>query len=223
MPSVGPDAPDYKLGLLVDPIGGGAPYEVEVKALVPRIFIPMIVPGARIGVFLDPTDPKKVAIDFSRIGGRAGSGGLAGGLAGAIPAGGFGMSFDASGQPAAADLAALASGVRSGMVASQSSSADRLLATGTHGTAVITTAQPLGKKVREVNPHADPSRLDDPIWLFTLEVNLAGQAPFPAVFGHRVPQAKVAQIAPGVTLAVAVNEADKNGEVAIDWNKSPIG
>jgi hypothetical protein len=226
MPSVGPDAPDYKLGLLVDPIGGGAPYEVEVKGLVPRVFIPMIVPGARVGVLIDPKDPQKVAVDFSRIGGRAGSGmpaGFgAGGMAGAIPQGGFGMNFDASGQPAAADVAALASGVRSGKVVSQSGSADQLLATGTHGTAVITTAQPLGMKVRDVNPAANPSRLDDPMWLFTVEVSLAGQAPFPAVFGHRVPVAKVAQVAPGVKLAVAVNEADKNEEVAIDWDKSPI-
>jgi hypothetical protein len=223
MPSVGPDAPDYKLGLLVDPIGGGAPYEVEIKVLIPRIFIPMIVPGARIGVFIDPTDPKKVSADFSRMRGSGMPAGFGAGAGGAIPPGGFGMNFDASGHPAAADLAALASGVRSGKVASQSSSADQLLATGTHGSAVITTAQPLGMKVRDVNPAANPSRLDDPMWLFTVEVSLAGQAPFPAVFGHRVPVAKVAQIAPGVKLAVAVNEADKNEEVAIDWDKSPIG
>jgi len=67
MPSVGPDAPDYKLGLVVDPIGGGAPYEVVVRALIPRICIPMVVPGARVGVLIDPTDPKKVSVDFGRI------------------------------------------------------------------------------------------------------------------------------------------------------------
>ncbi|HEY1169711.1 MAG TPA: hypothetical protein VGE81_12140 [Candidatus Limnocylindrales bacterium] len=80
------------------------------------------------------------------------------------------MNFDANGQPAAADIAALAGGVRSGAVASHSGSADKLLATGTHGTAVITTARPLGKTVRDINPAADPSRLDNPMWLFTLEV-----------------------------------------------------
>ena len=223
MSGVGPEAPDYKLGLLVDAVGGGVPYEVTVKTLVPRIFIPMIVPGARIGVIIDPANPQKVAVDFSRIGGggsAAGSGAAAGG---AIPPGGFGMNFDASGQPAAADVAALAGGVRSGAVTQHTGSADQLLATGTHGTAVITTAQPLGKKVRDINPHADSSRLDDPVWLFTVEVSLAGQAPFPAVFGHRVPLAKVAEMAPGVKLAVAVDESDKNEEVAIDWDRSPIG
>jgi len=96
------------------------------------------------------------------------------------------------------------------------------ISTGTHGTATITTAMPLGKTVRDVNPAADPSRLNDPVWLFTLEVSLAGEAPFPAVFGHRVPLAKLGAVAPGVKLAVAVNEANKNQEVAIDWEKSPI-
>ncbi len=57
------------------------------------------------------------------------------------------------------------------------------------------------------------------MWLFTLEVSLAGQAPFPAVFGHRVPLAKLASVAPGVKLAVAVDETDKNEEVAIDWDQ----
>ena len=32
----------------------------------------------------------------------------------------------------------------------------------------------------------------------------------------------VGAVAPGVKLAVAVNEANKNQEVAIDWDKSPI-
>lgn len=223
MSGVGPEAPDYKLGLLVDPVGGGTPYEVEVKALVPRIFIPMIVPGARIGVIIDPTDPQKVAVDFSRMGGGDSAASFGSAAGGATPPGGFSMDFDASGQPAAADVAALATGVRGGTVTQHTGSADQLLATGTHGTAVITTAQPLGKKVRDINPHADPSRLDDPVWLFTMEVTLAGQAPFPAVFGHRVPLSKVALVAPGVKLAVAVDESDKNQEVAIDWDKSPIG
>jgi hypothetical protein len=100
-------------------------------------------------------------------------------------------------------------------------SAAQVLATGTHGTAVITSAQPLGKTVRDVNPDADPSRLNDPMWLFTVEATLPGEAPFPAVFGHRVPLDKIASVAPGVKLAVSVNLSDHN-EVAIDWDRSPI-
>jgi hypothetical protein len=43
------------------------------------------------------------------------------------------------------------------------------------------------------------------------------------MFGHRVPLAKVAQIAPGVQLSVAVDESNPSQEVAIDWDRSPIG
>ncbi len=69
MPSVGPDAPEYKFVLQVTAAGGGAPYQVETKALVPRLFVPMVVPGASIGVLIDPANPQKVALDFSRVGG----------------------------------------------------------------------------------------------------------------------------------------------------------
>jgi hypothetical protein len=231
MPGVGPDAPEYKFGLQVTPAGGGAPYQVETKALVPRIYIPMAVPGASVGVLIDPTDPQKVSIDFSQMGrgsaagagagAGAGADGVGAGAAGAAP-GGMDFNFDASGQPAAGDVNALIGAVRSGALPTIKGSADQLLATGTHGTAVITTAQPMGKTVRDINPAADPSRLDDPMWLFTVEVSVAGEAPFPAVFGHRVPLAKVVSVAPGVKLAIAVNMSDRNQEVAIDWDKSPI-
>ena len=222
--SVGPDAPVYKLGLQVTPVGRvGAPYPVEIKDAIPRLYIPMVLPGARIGVMVDPTNPMKVSPDFSRINAPSATGAAPGGVS-MSPAGpgGFAMDFDASGQPAAGDVAALAGGVRSGSVNTIKGSADQLLATGTHGTAVITTAMPLGKTVRDINPAADPSRLNDPVWIFTVEVTLAGEAPFPAVFGHRVPLAKLAIVAPGVKLAVAVNEANRNQEVAIDWDKSPL-
>jgi hypothetical protein len=220
--SVGPDAPVYKLGLQVTPVGGGTPYPAEVKAAIPRLYIPMVLPGARIGVMVDPLNPTSVSPDFNRIS-PASAGGGAGGVS-TSPAGpgGFAMNFDASSQPSMGDVSALATGVNSGQVNTIKGSADQLLATGTHGTATITTAMPLGKTVRDINPAADPSRLNDPVWLFTLEVTLAGEAPFPAVFGHRVPLAKLGAVAPGVKLAVAVNEANKNQEVAIDWEKSPI-
>ena len=223
-PSVGPDAPVYQFTLQVTPVGGaGAPYEAVVKAAVPRLYIPMVMPGVRIGVMIDPTNNAKVSLDFSRINApsaaAAGPGGV--NLTSGGP-GGFDMSFDASGNPNMANVSAVATGVQSGQVKTIRGSADQLLATGAHGTATVTTAQPLGKTVRDINPAADPTRLNDPIWLFTVEVTLPGQAPFPAVFGHRVPLAKLGAVAPGVKLAVAVNEANKNQEVAIDWDNSPI-
>jgi hypothetical protein len=135
---------------------------------------------------------------------------------------GLDFQFDASGRPAAGQVESVISSVNSGQMRTIRGKADQILATGTHGTAVITTASPMGKTVRDINPNADPSRLNDPMWLFTVEVSLAGQNPFPAVMGHRVPLAKLATIAPGVRLAVAVNPANPNNEVAIDWDKSPL-
>ena len=214
-PSVGPDAPVYQFSLQVTPIGGaGAPYPVVVKSAVPRLYIPMVLPGIRVGVLIDPTDPQKVSIDFSRIN--------AGSPAGAGGPGGMDINFDASGQPQAGQVSALVGAVRSGSMPTTRGSADQLLATGTHGTAVVTSAQPLGKTVRDINPNADPSRLNDPMWVFTVEVTLPGMPPFPAVFGHRVPLTKLAAVAPGVKVAVAVNLANPSQEVAIDWDQSPI-
>jgi len=60
------------------------------------------------------------------------------------------------------------------------------------------------------------------MWLFTVEVSLAGEKPFQAFFDHRVPLAKLASVTPGVKLAVAVDQSDRSQAVAIDWDKSPI-
>jgi hypothetical protein len=226
MPGVGPEAPEYKLGLQVTPrYGAAVPYLVETKVIVPRIFVPMITPGRKIGVFIDPTDQMKVQVDFSRFNGddAAASSTAAGTAASGTAADGLGFNFDANGQPESGDISALMSSVSAGTMPMIKGSADHLLATGTHGTAVITTAMPMGKTVKDINPAADPSRLNDPMWLFTLEVSLAGEKPFPAVFGHRVPAAKIASIGPGVKLAVAVDMTNRNQDVAIDWDKSPIG
>ena len=225
-PSAGPEAPVYKLTLQVKPIGGGAPYQVEIKEAIPRLYIPMIMPGAPLGVMIDPANPMHVSPDWSRVGAYAAplAGGAPDGSVSMTPAGpgGFAMDFDASGKPADGEVAAVTAGVRSGQVNTIKGSADQLLASGMRGTAVITTAMPLGKTVRDINPAADPSRLDDPVWIFTVECDVPGGGQFPAVFGHRVPIAKLAAVAPGVKLAVAVNMSNKNQEVAIDWDKSPI-
>jgi hypothetical protein len=227
-PHVGPEAPVYVLTLQVTPIGGaGAPYQVEIKEAIPRLYIPMVLPGAPLGVLIDPTNPMHVSPDWSRVGQYAAplAGGAPDGSVSMTPAGpgGFAMDFDASGKPADGEVAAVASGVRSGQVNTIKGSADQLLASGMRGTAVITTAMPLGKTVRDINPAADPSRLNDPVWIFTVECDVPGGGQFPAVFGHRVPLAKLAAVAPGVKLSVAVNMSNKNQEVAIDWDKSPIG
>jgi hypothetical protein len=68
-PRVGPFSPRYRLGLRVTPADGvNPPYAVEVTAFIPRIYTPQIVPGARIGVMVDPADPANVRLDLARFG-----------------------------------------------------------------------------------------------------------------------------------------------------------
>lgn len=101
-------------------------------------------------------------------------------------------------------------------------SAGHLLATGTRATAVIVSARPLGKKVRDVDPSAETWRLDAPIWAFTVEVALPGRSPVVSTFGHWVPDNKVGSVFPGAKLAVAFDESNPTQACAIDWDHSPI-
>jgi hypothetical protein len=238
MPSVGPEAPDYELGLDVIPPGGGTRYHVDTRAIVPRVFVPIIVPGRQLAVQVDPGNPQHVVPDWQRTGSGEASAGATGGgpvqvagdmtgalafgqMGGTMSVDGVDVAFDKSGKPTSG-LDSVVGAIRGGTMHTEHGSAAQLLATGTHGTAVVTTAQPLGKKVRDIDPKADPSRLDDPIWLFTVEVTLPGRSAYPAMFGHRVPAARVGDIGPGTKLSVAVDESNPTQEVAIDWDRSPL-
>jgi hypothetical protein len=254
-PSVGPDAPVYHFKLLVTPPAGGTPYRTEMKHAVPRLYVPMVLPGITMGVRIDPKDPMRVAPDWDRFNGAALNGAAAAGFgaaeggfggngpgaravtmtfdgspggdvssaaAGSVPGAAPMLSFDANGTPSAGGVDSLIGALRGGSVPTLRGSAATILATGTHGTAVITTAMPLGETAGQVNPSIDPSQANDPIWVFTLEVSLAGQPPFPAAFGHRVPADKVGLVAPGVRLSVAVDPQNQYQHVAIDWDRSPL-
>ena len=68
-PGLGANSPRYRLGLQVIPADQfSSPYRVESTTLIPRIYTPQIVPGARIGVVVDPTNPSKVMLDLARLG-----------------------------------------------------------------------------------------------------------------------------------------------------------
>jgi hypothetical protein len=221
----------YDPVLNVMPIGGvGERYTVKIRSTLERVTDPDV--GDQVPVVISRRNPMRVKIDHGRTRPRIDKGWhttpdsdssdeVAPRFQEPLPPGGFNVAFDADGRPSADDVADLATRVRHGDVKQIHGSASEVLATGVHGTAVVTTAQPLGKTVRDVNPRADLSKIDDPMWLFTLEVKVPGEAPFPSVFGHRVPIAKVASVAPGMRLAVAVDMDDHNS-VAIDWDKSPL-
>ena len=68
-PRIGPFSPRYRLGLRVSPADGvNPPYPVDVTTFIPRIYTPQIVPGACIGVIVDPADPANVRLDLARLG-----------------------------------------------------------------------------------------------------------------------------------------------------------
>ena len=205
--SVGSRAPVCKMELLVTPPGGGEPYPAACKRAVPLLALAMVTPGSTIRVLVDPVNPQNVVPDWQNL--RVLGGVAASGLAGGTEFAG-GTGYGAQG------------GSNSGWTAAGSGSADRLLATGTHGTATITSAMPLGRTAGDVDHAADASTRNDAMWVFTLQVQLAGEPPFPAVFNYRVPADKLARVVPGARLAVAVNPANRNQEGAIDWTRSPL-
>jgi len=248
-PSAGAQAPVYRFQLMVTPPGGGTPYPTQTTHAVPRVYVPMVRPGMRMGVRVDPRNPLRVVPDWDRLNapaldgpgdGVSGDGSSGGGRAvtisfdgarggdsstaapGAIPGAAPTLSFDARGVPAAGGVESLVGAVRSGAVPTIKGSFETIMATGVRGTAVITTAMPFGKTAGQLNPSVNPERFNYPVWVFTVEVTLAGEQPFPAVFGHFVRPDKVALLAPDVRLAVSVDPQSKNQDVAIDWDKSPI-
>jgi hypothetical protein len=214
----------YDLQLQVMPVRGGAPVVAHVRAQLDLMMAPDV--GKRVPIIISPTNPKRVKVDHSRLDMPLDKSWHTanGSVPDATPTGtapGLDFAFDANMNPATASLDNVVSGVTTGTQKIIHNSAAEILASGARGTAVITTCQPLGKTVRQMNPHAT-AHLDDPEWLFTVKVTVPGNGTWPAVMGHYVPQAKVGVVGPGVKLAVAVNMADKMNEVAIDWDQSPL-
>ncbi|MBI2705955.1 MAG: hypothetical protein HYX32_11805 [Actinobacteria bacterium] len=56
------------IGLRVQ-VGSGTPYDVTVRQAVPMIMLARCMPGATIGVKVDPNDRAKVVIDWSMVSG----------------------------------------------------------------------------------------------------------------------------------------------------------
>ena len=46
--------------------GGKPAYDAQVTTSVPQMHIPLVQPGNKIGVKVDPTDPSAIAIDWTR-------------------------------------------------------------------------------------------------------------------------------------------------------------
>ncbi len=237
----------YKLRLLVTPPAGGAPYEAEVMSTVPAALLTKAQPGSHLDVLVDPAVPHLVVPDWTRLlEGLAGSGNSAAGSGpvttvttsgnktvqrsvtvrnftftgklGAVPE----LNDFLASLPAVLSSANLPPAALSGgAFAVLSPGPVTLFVTGVRGTATITSAEPLGK-VRDIDPSAEPATLDDMLWQFVAEISLPGRQPLNATFSHHVPASKAAAIAPGVKLAVAVDDPTSPGHCAIDWEESPL-
>jgi hypothetical protein len=188
--------PRVKLTLNVTPPDGSAAFQVSTKTTVSRIAIPRAGDGFM--VRFDPDDHDNFEI------------------VGATGAAGGGAPADLD-EVSAGDLAAAAS---SQMGQIQRGSAAELLASGQRMTAILREFSPTGKTVGDSNPAAEnPS---DPVYVFKMELPIAGSSPLEAVCLNRVPTGKVGELGLGKQLNVAVNPANPTREVAIDWNASPV-
>lgn len=186
--------PRVKITLSVTPPDGTAAFQVVTKQTVSRVAIPRAGDGFM--VRYDPEDHDNFAI------------------VGAAEAAGTPADIDAA---SAGDIAAAAS---SNMGQVQRGSAAELLASGQRMTAVLREFSPTGKTVGDSNPAAEnPS---DPVYVFKMELPIAGGTPLEAVCLNRVPTGKVGELGLGQQLNVAVNPANPTREVAIDWETSPV-
>jgi hypothetical protein len=187
--------PRVKLTLSVSPADGSAAFQVSTKQTVSRVAIPRAGDGFMIRY--DPEDHD----NFEFIGAT-------------------GSASDGA-QPDLDDVSAgdIATAASANMGQVQRSSAAQLLATGQRMTAVLREFSPTGKTVGDSNPGAEnPS---DPVYVFKMELPIAGGTPLEAVCLNRVPTGKVGELGLGRQLNVAVNPANPTREVAIDWDTSP--
>ena len=172
---------------------GEAPYPAKTKMLVSRANFGVLQPGMTVAVKVKPDDRDKVWIDLTQPVAPAGA-----------PMGGAG-GYQFTGSPDPDKLG----------------SAAELLASGAPGQATIKVAQPLGMTAAETGGPYAPGTGDDPLYLFEVDVALdGGAAPFPARFGHRVPKDRIATLAVGSRLRVAVDPSKPSEAVAIDWDRS---
>jgi hypothetical protein len=189
--------PRVKLTMGVSPPDGSAAFEVSTKVTVSRVNVPR--PGDGFTVRYDPDDHENFAI-------------VGGGTAG----GGQAQAPDLD--DVSAGTIAQAANANYGQV--QRGSAAELLASGQRMTAILREFSPTGKTVGDSNPAAEnPS---DPVYVFKMELPIAGGSPLEAICLNRVPAGKETQLGLGATLNVAVNPANPTREVAIDWATSPV-
>ncbi len=165
---------------------------VEMQQLVPRMLVGAVLPGMTVAVKVARDHPSKVVIDWSELPQQAQS--------------------QAPDQPQQLQAA----GVQPG----QMKRADELLRKGRRGTAVLTSVTDAGEIGDLGFDVDDPELADDRLYLIEMDVKLPGRSPYPVRVGHRVPDRLIGRVGPGLEVQVAVDRADEQRAVAIDWDAS---
>jgi hypothetical protein len=182
--------------LEVTPPRGGDPYPATVKQVVPMAALGSIRPGVSVGVVVDPVDPAKVVVDWTR-----------------------GVREEPA-RLSDADPEALIAAIRE-IPPDRRNLAAETLARGRRGRATITLMQRMGELVDLGLADEGDAGWEDDLFLVGLDVKLPGWDTYPAQILHRVPDALVGRIGPGREVEVAVDRDDPEHQVAIDWEATP--
>ncbi len=184
---------------------GLEPYQATVKHRVRMLELGQLQVGAKIGVVVDPDDPQTVAVATPDMAAKFQQAGMQtmGGQPSpaAVPPSPAPVPTPQPQpfQPMPAQPAE-AQGI-SQQAQGQDPETQRILATGVQGVATILAVRDTGMSIGG----------DDPLYYIAdldLQIDVEGRAPYQATVRHAIQRLQIAQMVPGVRLAVKVDPAD---------------
>lgn len=174
----------------------GARYDVETRVTVGRRQLGILLPGVAVPVWVDPADPRRLAVDL-----RHGAQGNAGGASGGPPSGGTvhtpGGAFDVA-------------GLQNDAVAEEVLSTDDVLARGISGEGEIRAATHTGATAQQMAPgdKLKAGEHDDPMVRLTMLVTPDNGASIQLQAIVRAPDGMLEPLTIG-----------RKAPAAIDWKK----
>jgi hypothetical protein len=184
-----------RIGLRVQ-IPGRQTYDVNIEQRVDPVRMAALQPGTTVAVRVDPADPHSVRIDFSQPTQAPGA--------------------ESHGAPPTA--AALAQAYGQSPDSTQTASAADLLASGQRVRGVLKSFADTGSTPRSLGKTPSrPEFLDDPLYVFDVDLQFPNLAPVEGQAVQRVPRARVPNLAIGLELACVVDAADPTHIFVVDW------
>ena len=181
-------------------IPGREPYDVTIEQRVDPLRLAALQPGTTVAVRVEPADPLNVRIDFSQLTETPGA--------------------ESHGPPPTA--AALADAYRESPGSTQSASAADLLASGQRVRGVLKSFADTGSTARSLGKTPSrPEFLDDPLYIFDVDLQFPNLAPVDGQAVQRVPRAQVPNLVIGPELACVVDPGDPSHRFVVDWGDIP--